>query len=99
MKLPKYLKKYFWDINFKKLDPDKYQDYIIARLLEHGNIRSLRWMLKNFKEGRIKKVVMEKKGFSPKTANFWALFFNINKSKVKCLNKSYQKIRSEYWIY
>lgn len=94
-----FLKKYFWDADFKKIDFKKDAEYIIGRILEYGDIDALEWMFKVFDKKLIKKTFMECRNFSLKTANFWRLFFKINKNKILCLKKSYQKMQKTHWPY
>jgi hypothetical protein len=93
-----FLKKYFWETDFKSLDLKKDAVYIISRILEYGDIKAVKWLLKNFDKKLIKKVILTQRGFSPKTSNFWRLFFNLNKNKVLCLKKSYLKRRKSHWF-
>jgi len=99
MKPPYFLKKYFWDINFNSLDLKKNELYIITRLLEYGDIEAIRWLLKTVKASKIKETILRSRELSPKTVNFWTLFFNLDKSKIQCLKKSYQKVQSSHWPY
>jgi len=61
MKLPLFLKKYFWDVDFDKLDLSDCPEYIILRLLEYGDIEAIRWLFKN-----VSKVAIKKSYFDPK---------------------------------
>jgi hypothetical protein len=97
MKLPFFLKKYFWDIDFNTLDLKKDHFYIITRLLEYGNIKAIRWLFKNTSQSKIKETILKSRELSPKTVNFWNLFFNLDKSKIQCLKKSYRKMQSTHW--
>ncbi len=99
MKLPKFLKKYFWDVDFENIDFKKNQDFIIVRILEYGNAKALVWLFKNVSKNKIKEQVLESPSFSGKTINFWALFFNLTKNKIRCLNKPYQKLQKSHWPY
>lgn len=99
MKPPYFLKKYFWDVNFDSLDSKRDQLYIITRLLEYGDIEAIRWLIKTVKPGKIKEIILQSRQLSPKTVNFWKLFFNLDKSKIQCLKKSYQKMQSSHWPY
>lgn len=98
-RLPKFLKQYFWDVDFEGIDPQQSAQYIIARLIDRGNDRSIRWLWKNYSEDLIKKVVTTRRGFSARTANFWASVLGINKRKVVCLQKPYLKMRQQFWPY
>lgn len=97
--LPKYLKKYFWDVDFSKLEKDKNPHFIIERILEFGDMKSIEWMKKSFPEGEIKKIVLSSRRLSPKSANFWRLMFDLDKNKVLCLKKSFQEKQKIAWRY
>lgn len=97
--LPEFLRKYFWDVDFGKINVKKYSPFVIGRILEYGDGPAIKWMLKNFEKSQIKKTLVEKKGISPKSAAFWALIFNVPKDKILCLKKYYQKTRKSHWPY
>jgi len=99
MKLPSFLKKYFWNIDFTKLDLEKDSFFVITRILEYGDVKDLCWLFKNVKRKQIEEVIMKSRELSPKTANFWSLFLNLDKNKILCLKKSYQKMQRSHWIY
>lgn len=98
-KLPRFLKKYFWDVDFGKIDPEAYSQDILARLLEHGDEKAISWMKKNFTRHQITDVLSHYRIVSPKSANFWAIIYNIDKRKVLCLQKPYLEIRRRHWPY
>ena len=75
MKMPLYLKKYFWDADFSGLDFHENSSYITARILEFGDARALKWLFGASQKKEIKKIVMKSRQLSQKTANFWSLFF------------------------
>ena len=97
--LPKHLEKYFWDTDFKKVDREKHKDYIIAKLLEYGDIPELRWLFSSFSQSKIKATFAKRRGFSKRVANFWRLYFDLPKNKVLCLNKSFLGKQKELWPY
>ena len=99
MKLPRSFKQYFWDVDFEKIDPQKSDQYVIHRLIDRGNDKAIKWLLKNYPKDLIKKVVAERRGFSPRIVNFWADFLGLDKRKVVCLQKPYLKMRQELWPY
>lgn len=98
MKLPNFLKKYFWEINFNKLDFKKNPEYVALRLLEYGDVQALRWLFKNFPKKKIQKVIINRRGLSPRSLYFWRSFFNINPEKILCLKMSYQKRQKSHWL-
>jgi len=97
--LPIFLKKYFWDVEFKTLNLEEHKSYVVERLLEYGDPKALGWLLKNIKKETIKKILFQERALSPKSANFWAVFFGWPASKILCLNKSYLKARKNHWPY
>lgn len=98
-KLPIFLKKYFWDVDFDKIDRKKSASYIIQRLLDRGNDKAAKWMCKTYDKNLIKEVVTNRRGFSAKTANFWADLLGLDKRKVVCLQTPYLKMRQQLWPY
>lgn len=98
-KLPKFLKKYFWDVEFEKIDLRVRSQYVLARLLEYGDEKAISWMKINFTKHQIEDVLFHYRSVSPQSANFWAVIFNINKKKVLCLQKPYLEIRKRHWPY
>lgn len=97
--LPKFLHRYFWDIDARKLNPQKRPQYVIQRLLEMGDQKAVRWVRKNFSKKQIMETVKKRRGFSTKTAEFWALFLNIPRRQVKCLQKPYLQQHKIHWPY
>ncbi len=97
--LPKFLKKYFWDVNFSELSKENYSSFIIERILEYGDERAVKWMKKNFNISEIKNVICKSKNLSQKSANFWQFMFNLKRDKILCLKKSFQKKRRAIWKY
>ena len=98
-KLPGFLKKYFWDVEFKKVNVEAYPQDVLARLLEYGDEKAVSWMKRNFTKHQIEDVLFHYRSVSPQSANFWALIFNIDKRKVMCLQKPYLEIRRRHWPY
>jgi len=98
-KLPSFLKRYFWDIDFKKLDSKKNSEYIIVRLLEFGDEKAIRWLLKIFSKKLIKKIVMTRRGISPRTATFWGRVLGVSEKDILCLQTQYLKMRRAHWPY
>ena len=98
-RLPGFLKQYFWDVDFEKLDFGKYPVYVSERILEHGNIKAVKWLFKNIPKKELIKIIAETRQLSARSANYWALVFDIPKQKILCLNKSYLKRRKSHWPY
>ena len=98
-KLPKFLEKYFWDVEFEKIVLEKRRVYVLRRILEYGDEEAVAWMWKNFKESEIKNVLSNYRGYSQKSANFWALLLNVPSEEVLCLKKYSSKDQKRIWPY
>jgi hypothetical protein len=98
-KAPKFLKKYFWDIDFAKLDVEAHPHYVLGRILEYGDEQAIRWMGKRFSKAEVADILFHYRTLSPKSANFWAVIFHINRKKVLCLQKHYLATRRMHWAY
>ena len=94
---PRFLKKYFWDIDFPKLQKKIHTQFIIERILEYGDKKAVRWLRNNFDSREIRKVLSNSKNISPKSANFWQLVLNINRDEILCLKKSFQEKLRPIW--
>lgn len=97
--LPEFLRKYFWDVDFSGLDAEKYPYFVIERILEHGDKKSVKWITNNYKISQIKEALIKRKSISPKSAVYWSLVFNVPKDKILCLKKSCQKTKRSHWPY
>ena len=98
-KLPEFLKKYFWDVEFEKITLKKNKVYILRRILEYGDEKAVAWMWKNFEKPEIKTVLSKFRGYSKKSANFWALLLDISKERVLCLRKPSLRGQKKIWPY
>lgn len=98
-RLPEFLKKYFWDINFETLDLTKSRIYILRTILESGDEMAVAWMWKNFSKEELKNTLMHYRGYSRKSANYWALILNIPADEVLCLKKPSQLGPEKIWPY
>lgn len=96
---PKFLKKYFWDVDFEKLDIVKYRFYVIRRILNYGDERAIHWMNSHFGRGEQIKALCTTRDISLRSANFWAIVLGVSKRKVRCLQKRYLAIRKQFWPY
>ena len=71
MKLPSFAKKYFWEVDVKRLDPAKKPVYVLKRIMEYGDPKAIRWARRVFPVAVWKKSVVSR-GISKRTRNFWS---------------------------
>ncbi len=98
-KLPQFLKKYFWDVDFERLNTSKYRFYIIKRILNCGDEKALKWLNKHFNKDEQVETLTSIRELSPRSANFWTLILDVPKTRVKCLQKQYLLRRKQLWPY
>lgn len=98
-KLPRYLHKYFWDIDLSSFDSLGNPLFTIQRLLDKGDQKAVKWVKKNFTESQIKETFQTMRDFSPKTGNFWQTILKLPRRSVLCLQTPYRKMRKKHWPY
>ena len=77
--LPKEFKKYFWDVDFKKISLKENINLVLSRILRFGNMKAVRWLLKNISPKKIKEylLLMGDRQLDWRSNNFWRLFFGL----------------------
>ena len=71
--IPPAFKKFFWDTDFTKLKFPEHQNYVLGKLMAYGDLASIRWILRTFDHGTIRRY-LEKKGeytLDKKSYLFW----------------------------
>jgi len=97
--LPKLFSFYFWDTDIKKLDVEEKAQFVIQRFLEIGDLKAVRWIVKNFPRRQIIMTIKKRRGFSRRTLNFWSSFFKIPPKEILCLQKPYRQQQKIHWPY
>lgn len=97
--LPEFLKKYFWDTEFEKITLKKRGVYVLKRILEYGDEKAVAWMWENFGKSEIENALSNFRGYSQKSANYWALLLNVPREKVLCLKTRSTKEQKKIWPY
>lgn len=99
MKIPKSLYHYFWDVDVKKLDPEKKPYFVISRLLDKGNIEAVHWIRSNFSKEIVRKTLQNYCDFSLRSASLWGLLYQVPLSQIKCFQEPYRTSRKTLWPY
>lgn len=63
----------FWDIDASKLDPDKNPEYIIERILDHGDDEEVQWMWGYYDHSLIQEIAHTSRVLRPETRSLWTL--------------------------
>ena len=98
-RLPEFLKKYFWDTEFENIILEKRRIYVLKRILEYGDEKAVAWMRRNFTTKEMKNALSNFRGYSQKSANYWALILDMPREKIPCLKKHSSKEPKKIWPY
>jgi len=72
-------------VDVDSFDPRAYPEYTIERILELGDSEAVDWLEERFSEEQIKEVIRTNRRLSKKSANFWALVYQIPSDEVTAL--------------
>ncbi|MBI2967888.1 MAG: hypothetical protein HYY40_08755 [Bacteroidetes bacterium] len=61
MNLPRHL---FWDVDYDKLDWEKYASWVIVRVFERGDVDDIRQCRRHYGDEKIKKALLNAKDIS-----------------------------------
>jgi len=92
MEIPEYIKMVLWDVDTEEVDLQKHWFFIIERIMVYGNENDVQWMLGTFSKEQLIEVVKKSRNLNRKTANFWVLWFGIDREEIRCFKNTYQKI-------
>ncbi len=74
MYFPNYIKTVLWDVDLKDVDLKEHQNFLIARIIDKGTLKSVKWLESKYSKKNIKKVAKVSKNISSKTKNFWKVY-------------------------
>jgi hypothetical protein len=83
--IPQDLATLFWDTDLTDFDPLAFPTYTICRVLEYGDTEAVAWLRETFTAAQIKEVIRIERRLSPRSANFWALVYGIDREQVAAL--------------
>ena len=79
----------FWDAD--EIDEVQHAAYVIARVLDYGDMKDVRTLRKMYPDKKIIEVIRTRRGLFPKTGKYWAVKFDIPLTEVSCLRKYYPR--------
>lgn len=80
--MPTEFKKYFWDVEFEKLDLEKNKRYIISRLYCYGDLKAIRWIKQAYTKKDIEEVAKRSRNLTPLVANYLQQQFHLKKEQM-----------------
>jgi hypothetical protein len=87
----------FHDVRLEDIDPDAHAAFVMARVLDHGTLRSVRALLRFYGRDRIRDFFREGGAarVSPRTVPLWTAFFEL--APEECTPKSSSRRSSPFW--
>lgn len=70
-RFPKAIERLFWDTDARQLDLEQQADFIIARVLEKGDLEDWNWLRWTYGETSIAAVLSKSRNLPPGTVNLW----------------------------
>jgi hypothetical protein len=83
--LPPFVSYLFREIDEKNINVNIHKNYVIDRVLENGDDRSIAWCLATYDRETLSDAVMSSSFITPSTANLWSLVLDIPEGKIQCL--------------
>jgi len=95
-KPPPFVYSLLWDIPKDKISVNADAGFIIERILEYGDEKSLGWMEKTYEKKKIISVLKKSKKISPKTGNFFAMYYNLERKDLECIRKPFTQKQNRF---
>ncbi len=82
--LPKKLKPLFWEVDFASLSWREHRDYIIGRVLEHGDWSAIQIVRRKTSDAGIKDWILRRKGrgLDNRQLRFWQAILGLDNRTV-----------------
>lgn len=83
-KLPKFLQPCLWSYDLEKMDIKDDKETIITQVLNFGNVKSVKWLLKTYPEKDIIETVRypQRGSWTKETLNYWLKMLEIKIPKI-----------------
>ncbi len=92
--LPPQLQPFFWDVDFQRLSIDEESYFIISRLLDRGDVPSVRFLFRTFSEEQMIHAIKNSRALSRRSRQFWKIFFDME--DTLCTPKRYPTPYGDY---
>ena len=99
MSPPEEVRWLFWEAQFDAIDLDRDADYVLARILEHGRLVDVQWLLKQYGSDRIRQFFREvgHPELSARTIAFWRALFGAEEETWQS-PPSFRKSSAAPWV-
>jgi hypothetical protein len=73
-RLPEFLRPYFWDTDFDRLDPVAHARLIAERLMEKTTPETFRWLMEQYPPATLREIAQQSRRLPMRDRNFWRLY-------------------------
>lgn len=80
--LSKEIKKFFWEYDDIEINQEENWFFIIERLIEYGDLASIRWIMNKYDEKRLIEVVKKSRNISKKSASIWKNYYKLQDGQI-----------------
>ena len=95
-RIPKQFERFFWDTSHDSISILQHERYIIERLLNEGDLQSLKWLIHQYGLDNIRRAVCEARGLNRLTARFWQGYFKLQEDEMRCFSTSWMSNESMF---
>jgi hypothetical protein len=98
MPIPKKLFWIFWEVDPSDIDLERDANYVIARIVEHGTLSELRWVVRKYGLERIHRFFRDvgHPELSKRTLGFWRALFKASDERW-AKPPSWRRRSAELW--
>lgn len=73
-RLPEFLRPYFWDTDFDRLDRVVHARFVAERLMEKTTPETFRWLMTQYSPAVLLDIAEQSRRLPPRDRNFWRLY-------------------------
>jgi len=75
-----------WDVDTGSIDPVSHRQFVIERTLRYGFPEDIKLLMSCYDNSSIIEAVRSSRNLDRKTANFWAIHFDIPREEIRCFS-------------
>jgi len=94
---PIFNKTIFWDVEFEKLDYDKYANWTIERVFERGDVEDIRQCRRYYGDEKVREALTKAKWLSLKTIYLACAVLENKLNDYRCYIEA--QSNPQHWIY
>jgi hypothetical protein len=98
-RIPAKFASLFWDGDLSTLDVDRHREQVLERVLQDGDLESVRWVLETYGDAVVRGFILEHgaRRLDPKVLSFWYGYYGLG--EAPCTKRSSQIGSEKAWRY